>query len=102
MPLVGTPSDDVSEMLTTGRTDVTTIYVSMTERHPEGSDAEYLDANYGGILIIWDRMFGSFVPEGKRPTYGLTKNIGTYNLLRVGFQRLGSRVTLWNRRKTRV
>ena len=35
-------------------------------------------------------MFGSFVPEGKRPTYGLTKNIGTYNLLKVGFHEYGS------------
>jgi sterol desaturase/sphingolipid hydroxylase (fatty acid hydroxylase superfamily) len=55
-----------------------------------GSDKEYLDANYGGILIIWDRMFGSFVPEGKRPTYGLTKNIETYHLLKVGFHEYGA------------
>ncbi|QWF84368.1 sterol desaturase family protein [Amycolatopsis sp. CA-230715] len=55
-----------------------------------GSDAEYLDANYGGILIIWDRMFSSFVPEAHRPTYGLTKNIGTYNLVKVGFHEYGS------------
>ncbi|HET6290097.1 MAG TPA: sterol desaturase family protein, partial [Amycolatopsis sp.] len=47
-------------------------------------------ANYGGILIIWDRMFGSFVPEGKRPTYGLTKNVESYNLLKVGFHEYGS------------
>ena len=31
-----------------------------------GSNAQYLDRNYGGILIIWDRMFGSFEPEGER------------------------------------
>ncbi|GAA1987091.1 sterol desaturase family protein [Amycolatopsis minnesotensis] len=55
-----------------------------------GSDADYLDANYGGILIIWDRMFSSFVPETHRPTYGLTKNIGTYNLVKVGFHEYGS------------
>jgi hypothetical protein len=40
--LVGSASDDVPEMLATGRTDVRTMYVSMTERHPEGQDAEYL------------------------------------------------------------
>jgi hypothetical protein len=50
-----------------------------------GSDADYLDVNYAGILIIWDRMFGSFVPETHRPTYGLTKNIDTYNPFRVAF-----------------
>lgn len=38
-----------------------------------GMDPEYLDKNYGGILIIWDRMFGTFQPELFRPRYGLTK-----------------------------
>ena len=68
-------------------------YVFNTPSHHRvhhGSDAEYLDANYAGILIIWDRMFGSFVPEGRRPTYGLTKNIETHNLLKVGFHEYGS------------
>jgi sterol desaturase/sphingolipid hydroxylase (fatty acid hydroxylase superfamily) len=50
-----------------------------------GSNAAYLDRNYGGILIIWDRLFGSFTPEGERVAYGLTKNISTYNPLRVAF-----------------
>ena len=46
-----------------------------------GSDAIYLDKNFAGMLIIWDRMFGSFQPEIHRPTYGLTKQVDTYNLL---------------------
>ncbi|MFZ2173858.1 MAG: sterol desaturase family protein [Rhodococcus sp. (in: high G+C Gram-positive bacteria)] len=45
-----------------------------------GCDPEYLDKNYAGILIIWDRMFGTFQPETHRPTYGLTKPVGTYNI----------------------
>ncbi|MEQ9263401.1 MAG: sterol desaturase family protein [Owenweeksia sp.] len=45
------------------------------------SDLKYLDKNHAGILIIWDRMFGTFQPEEERPTYGLTKNIDTYNPL---------------------
>ncbi|MEV6302227.1 sterol desaturase family protein [Actinoplanes sp. NPDC051861] len=48
-----------------------------------GSNDPYLDRNYGGILIIWDRLFGSFEPEGERVKYGLTSNIETYNPLRV-------------------
>ena len=48
-----------------------------------GSDPEYLDRNYGGILIVWDRLFGSFQAEQHRPTYGLTKPVGTHNLLRL-------------------
>jgi len=48
-----------------------------------GSDPEYLDRNYGGILIVWDRLFGSFQPELHRPTYGLTTPVGTANILRL-------------------
>ncbi|NEE05858.1 sterol desaturase family protein [Streptomyces sp. SID7499] len=47
------------------------------------SQGGYLDRNFGGILIVWDRLFGSFVAETERPRYGLTKNIDTYNLLKV-------------------
>ena len=50
-----------------------------------GSDPEYLDKNYGGILIIWDRIFRSFTPERHRPTYGLTKPVDTYNLLKLEY-----------------
>jgi len=48
-----------------------------------GSNDVYLDKNYGGILIVWDRVFGSFEPEGERVRYGLTTNIATYNPVRV-------------------
>ena len=48
-----------------------------------GSDPEYLDRNYGGILIVWDRLFGTFQPELHRPTYGLTVPVGTFNPLRL-------------------
>jgi hypothetical protein len=44
-----------------------------------GSNLKYLDKNHGGILIIWDRLFGSFQPEEERPVYGLTKNIESFN-----------------------
>jgi len=50
-----------------------------------GSQEQYLDRNYGGILIIWDRLFGTFEPEGERVRYGLTKNIETHNPVRVAF-----------------
>lgn len=50
-----------------------------------GSDREYLDRNYAGILIIWDRMFGTFTEEKQRPTYGLTKPVETYNLIRLQY-----------------
>jgi sterol desaturase/sphingolipid hydroxylase (fatty acid hydroxylase superfamily) len=49
------------------------------------SQGSYLDRNYAGILIVWDRLFGSFEPEGEPCLYGLTRNIETYNPLRVAF-----------------
>ncbi|MFC9297504.1 sterol desaturase family protein [Streptomyces sp. NPDC057011] len=61
-------------------------YVFNTPSHHRvhhASQGGYLDRNFGGILIVWDRMFGSWVGETERPVYGLTKNIGTYNPLRV-------------------
>ncbi len=50
-----------------------------------GAQGDYLDRNFGGVLIIWDRLFGSFAPETERVIYGLTKNIETYNPLRVAY-----------------
>jgi sterol desaturase/sphingolipid hydroxylase (fatty acid hydroxylase superfamily) len=48
-----------------------------------GSNRQYLDRNHGSILIVWDRLFGTFEPEGERTVYGLTKNIDTFNLERI-------------------
>lgn len=42
MQLPGTPSDEIDDVLATGRGDVTTLFVSMATRHPGGADAEYL------------------------------------------------------------
>ncbi|MEO1051200.1 MAG: sterol desaturase family protein [Bacteroidota bacterium] len=50
-----------------------------------GSDDIYLDKNYGALLIIWDRMFGTFQKEIFRPTYGLTTQIETINPVKVHF-----------------
>jgi alkylglycerol monooxygenase len=41
----------------------------------------YLDKNYAGVLIIWDRLFGSFVREDEAPRYGITKPVSSYNPL---------------------
>ncbi len=46
-----------------------------------GSNPQYIDKNYGGILIIWDRMFRTFEPERERVRYGLTEPFDTHNLL---------------------
>src|ERR1022692_3172593 len=47
-----------------------------------GVNPQYIDRNHGSILIIWDRLFGTFEPEGDRVVYGLTRNIKTFNPFR--------------------
>jgi hypothetical protein len=42
-----------------------------------GRDEKYMDRNYGGMLIIWDRLFGTFQPEEETPDYGITDPVGT-------------------------
>lgn len=44
-----------------------------------GSQRQYIDRNHGSILIVWDRLFGTFEREDERVVYGLTTNIDTYN-----------------------
>lgn len=53
-----------------------------------GSDDKYLDRNYAGILIIWDRLFGSFQVEEERPRYGLTTDFDSQNPLKVWFSEI--------------
>lgn len=51
------------------------------------TNPRYLDANYAGALIIWDRLFGTFVPEvdEDKPRYGIIKNLGTFNPILISF-----------------
>lgn len=51
-------------------------------------NAKYLDANYAGVLIIWDRLFGTFIAEDAKaepPRYGIVSQLGTFNPFRVAF-----------------
>src|SRR5690606_3764700 len=50
-----------------------------------GSNRRYLDRNHGSILIVWDRLFGTFEREdpSEPVVYGLTRNVGSYHPLRV-------------------
>jgi sterol desaturase/sphingolipid hydroxylase (fatty acid hydroxylase superfamily) len=50
-----------------------------------GSNPQYLDRNYAGIFIVWDRLFGTFEPEREPVRYGLTHNIKTFNPVRIAF-----------------
>ncbi len=48
-----------------------------------GTNPRYLDANYAGVFIVWDRLFGSYTPEvDEEPVrYGLVKQLGSFNIL---------------------
>ena len=50
-----------------------------------GANPEYIDKNYGNLLIVWDKMFGTFEPEQKPVTFGLVNNVNTYNPLKITF-----------------
>jgi alkylglycerol monooxygenase len=48
-----------------------------------GVDPEYVDKNYAGIFIVWDRLFGTFEPEGREPVYGTVKPVASWGPLAV-------------------
>lgn len=65
-------------------------YIMNTPSHHRvhhGSNPIYLDRNHAGIFIIWDRLFKTFQAELKseKVTYGLVKNIETYNPIKIAF-----------------
>ena len=56
-----------------------------SHRVHHGSNECYIDKNYGNLLIIWDRMFGTFAEEKEQVIYGIRDNVKTYNPLKITF-----------------
>ena len=59
-------------------------YIFVTPSHHRvhhASNEHYLDKNYGDVLIIWDKIFGTFKEEKEQPIYGLTKPLESYSFL---------------------
>ena len=59
-------------------------YIFNTPSHHRvhhGVNDQYLDKNYAGIFMIWDRMFSTFIEESETPRYGIIKPIDSYNWL---------------------
>ncbi|EHK9074976.1 sterol desaturase family protein [Vibrio parahaemolyticus] len=50
-----------------------------------GINRQYIDKNYAGVLIIWDRMFGTFEPEIETVRYGISKPVNSFNPIKVTF-----------------
>jgi len=55
------------------------------------TNPRYLDRNYAGVFITWDKMFGTFQPElsEDKPDYGIVKPLKSYNVLVVAFHEFG-------------
>ncbi|MEO8198488.1 MAG: sterol desaturase family protein [Thermoanaerobaculia bacterium] len=66
-----------------------------------GSNAKYIDRNHGGVLIVWDRMFGTFQREEEEPAYGVTRPLANWNPLWANFQYLGELVDVARRTRRR-
>ncbi|MDJ0942615.1 MAG: sterol desaturase family protein [Kiloniellales bacterium] len=54
-----------------------------------GADAGCLDRNYGAVLMIWDRIFGTYRAEAETPVYGLTRPLNSKNPFKVHFYEAG-------------
>ena len=87
----------------TGRAEAVFNTASHHRVH-HGTNVQYLDRNHGGILIIWDKLFGTFTPEREAVRYGLTRNIHTFNPVRIAFHEWEAmwrdvrRATTWRER----
>ncbi|MEZ8625836.1 sterol desaturase family protein [Vibrio splendidus] len=64
-------------------------YIFNTPSHHRvhhGKNPQYIDKNYAGVLIIWDKLFGTFEPEVETVRYGVTKPVNSFNPIVVTFQ----------------
>jgi alkylglycerol monooxygenase len=48
-----------------------------------GTNAQYIDKNHAGILIIWDRLYGTFEPEVEQVRYGITEQLTSHHVLHI-------------------
>lgn len=58
-----------------------------------GRNPEYIDKNYAGVLIIWDKVFGTFEREKATVNYGITKPINSFNPIKVTFSEWADLIT---------
>jgi len=72
---------------TIGKLGFLELFMNTPSHHRvhHGSDIKYLDRNHAGVLIIWDKLFGTFQVEEEEVAYGLTKNIKTFNPFKIAF-----------------
>ena len=63
------------------------IFLNTPSHHRvhHGANKQYIDKNYGNLLIIWDKLFGTFEPELEKVKFGLVNNVNTYNPVKITF-----------------
>ncbi len=63
-------------------------YILITPSHHRvhhGSNENYIDKNYGNLLIIWDKIFGTYAAEKEEVNYGIRENVNTFNPIKITF-----------------
>lgn len=86
-----------------GRFEGTVLNTPSAHRVHHGSNARYIDRNYAGVFIIWDRLFGTYQPEDEQVRYGVTTGFVGHNPIVVQFRPLWKHVCgQWRREKQNV
>jgi sterol desaturase/sphingolipid hydroxylase (fatty acid hydroxylase superfamily) len=62
------------------------VVTPSAHRVHHGCNARYLDKNYGGVLLLWDRLFGTFAAEDEEPVYGTVAQCSTWNPFRANLE----------------
>jgi sterol desaturase/sphingolipid hydroxylase (fatty acid hydroxylase superfamily) len=86
-----------------GRFEGTFLNTPSAHRVHHGSNARYIDRNYAGVFIVWDRLFGTYQPEDEQVRYGVTTGFVGHNPIVVQFRPLWKYVCgQWRREKQDV
>lgn len=73
-----------------GRFEGVVLNTPSAHRVHHGSNAPYIDRNFAGVFILWDRIFGTYEPEGERVRYGVTTGFLGHNPLVIQFAPLAN------------
>jgi sterol desaturase/sphingolipid hydroxylase (fatty acid hydroxylase superfamily) len=73
-----------------GRFEGVVLNTPSAHRVHHGSNTRYIDRNFAGVFIVWDRLFGTYAPEGERVRYGVTTGFLGHNPFVIQFAPLSS------------
>jgi sterol desaturase/sphingolipid hydroxylase (fatty acid hydroxylase superfamily) len=73
------------------------LNTASNHRVHHGANRPYIDKNYGGIFMVWDKLFGTYQAETETVIYGLTENIRTHNPLKINGMEYWRMLKDWRR-----